>query len=126
MRIAILAGLAFAAAGAPAQASPELDSRLDAMIGQPVAVAIAGLGQPADAAARGAELVYRWRGGPAALPFSPGAQLVVPAQVEGGTFADPRSPSCEIRVVVARNGLIRDWDYRGEAAVCRSWAARTG
>lgn len=125
MRIAILAAsLALSACAAHTQASSGLDSSLDAMIGHPIDVAVAQLGQPIGSAPVGTDTVYGWGQTYTSSAFSNAvAGPVTPADYRGGVFPQPRlkvQKSCVIRMFVGANGLIRDWDYQGTDRDCRS------
>jgi hypothetical protein len=129
MRIAIIAAsLAISACAAHTQASSGLDSTLDALIGQPVDVAFARLGQPIGSATVGTDRVYGWGRTYASTEFSNAvAGPVMPADYRGGVFPQPRrtvQKTCVIRMVVGADGLIRDWDYQGADRDCRSYSAR--
>jgi hypothetical protein len=127
MRVAVgvAASLALSACATHPQVSSALDSNLDAMIGQPVEAAVARLGQPMAAVPVGADLVYGWGHAFTKTEFTNAAAgWVDAASSQGGVFPAPRRTvpdSCVIRVVVGPNGLIRDWDYQGNARGCRSY-----
>jgi len=110
------------------QASADLDDSLDAMIGQPVSVALARLGEPIAAVPTGSELVYGWGYGFTRAEFTNAAPGWVDAAAsQGGIFATPRRTardSCVIRMVVGADGLIRNWDYQGNERDCRAYADR--
>ena len=125
MRLAIVATpLLLAACTAHIQASSSLDSSLDAMIGQPVEVAVTRLGQPIGSVAVGTDRVYGWGHTYTTSEFSNAvAGPVMPQDYRGGVFPDPRhtvQKACVIRMVVGADGLIRDWDYQGADRDCRS------
>lgn len=127
MRVAILAGsLLLSACTVHSQASSTLDSSLDALVGQPVEVAVAQLGQPIGKAAVGADLVYGFGHTYQTTEFSNAvAGPVAPADQRGGVFPQPRHvvhKSCVIRMVVGANGVIRGWNYQGSERDCRSSA----
>jgi hypothetical protein len=130
MRIAMIAAsLALAAcATSPRQASADLDSHLDALIGQPVAVALARLGDPIAAAPMGPDTVYGWGHAftstevMSALP-----DVAAGANAQGGIFPPPRSTvqnDCVIRIVAGADGLIRSWDAQGNYRGCRAYRDR--
>ncbi len=130
MRIAIVAAsLALSACAAHTQASRELDRSLDAMIGEPVELALARLGQPIATAPLGPDLVYGWGVGFTSTELlHPTPGFIDAAEVQGGVFPPPRRvrhESCVIRIVVGADGRIREWDYQGNARGCRSYAGRT-
>src|SRR5688500_7272407 len=104
MRVAILvASVALSACATPAQqASSNLESGLDTMIGQPVEVAVARLGEPIASAPMGTDTVYGW-----GHAFT-GTELLMPttgfidaANAQGGVFPPPRRTvqnACVIRI----------------------------
>lgn len=130
MRIAIVVSALVLSACAThsQQASASLGSSLDAMVGQPVEVAIARLGEPVGSAPMGTDLVYGWGQaftGTESSNAAPG--WVEAADFQGGVFPAPRRTvqnECVIRVVVGADGLIRDWDYQGNDRGCRAYADR--
>jgi hypothetical protein len=127
MRLAIIAAsLALSACATPAQQA--LDSSLGGMVGQPVEVAIARLGEPIGSAPMGTDTVYGWgRAFTSTEAMSPTPDIAAGAQAQGGIFPPPRRTvqnDCVIRVVVGADGLIRDWDYQGNDRGCRSYADR--
>lgn len=130
MRIAIVVSLLALSACAThsQQASVNLGSSLDAMVGQPIDVAIARLGEPIGSASMGADLVYGWGHAFTSTEFSNAAPgPVQAADFRGGVFPAPRQTvqnDCVIRMVVGADGLIRDWDYRGNDRGCRAYADR--
>jgi hypothetical protein len=105
-----------------------LDSNLDAMVGQPVAVAVARLGEPIAAAPVGTDTVYGWgRAFTSTELLHASGAGIAPADVQGGVFPPPRGTvqnDCVIRMTVGADGLIRDWDYRGNDRGCRAYAER--
>jgi hypothetical protein len=128
MRVAIIAASLALSACATHQASAGLDGSFRAMIGQPVEVALARLGQPIAAVPMGTDTVYGW-----GYVFS-GTEVLIPtagagieaADFRGGVFPPPRRTvqnSCVIRMVAGADGLIRDWDYQGDDRGCRAFAA---
>ena len=129
MRIVIIAAsLALSACATHPQASSGLDGSLDALIGQPVETAVAQLGQPMATVPVGADLVYGWGHAFTSTEFTNAAPgWVEAASSAGGVFPAPRSTvqdSCVIRMVVSSDGLIRSWDYQGNALGCRSYRDR--
>jgi hypothetical protein len=130
MRLAIIAAsLALAAcATTTQQASADLDRGLNAMIGQPVAVAVARLGQPLGTAPVGADRLYAWgQGFQSAELASPSGSFIDAADAQGGVFPPARRPvenGCAIRAVVGADGLIRGWDHQGNARGCRAYVER--
>lgn len=129
MRIAIAAAsLTLAACSTHAQPSSTLNLRLDSLIGQPVQAAVARLGEPAGEAPVGAGKVYGWRHVFTSTEVrSPAAVFIDPADHQGGVFPPPRFPvqnDCVVRMVVGADGLIQEWDYRGNERGCRAYADR--
>lgn len=129
MRIAILAAsLLFTGCTTHTQASSRLDMTLDALIGQPVEVAVAKFGTPIGSASVGTDMVYGWGRAYTSKEFTnavPGP--VVAADYRGGVFPAPRhtvQKACVIRMIVGADGLIRNWDYQGNDRDCRSYSAR--
>lgn len=130
MRIAIIASLLVLSACAThsQQASTNLGSSLDAMVGQPIETAIARLGEPIGSARMGADSVYGWGQAFASTEFSNAAPgWVEAADAQGGFFPAPRrvvQNDCVIRLVVDGDGLIREWGYHGNDRGCRAYADR--
>jgi hypothetical protein len=127
MRVAItVVSLALSACATYPHASSTLDSNLNAMIGQPVEVAIAQLGQPMATVPLGKDSVYGWGATFTRTEFTNAAPGWVDAgSYKGGVFPAPRrivQDSCVIRMVVGPNGLIREWDYQGNARGCHSYS----
>lgn len=130
MRVAIIiaAALALSACVTHMQASSHLDSRLDAMVGQPIEVAVAQLGQPIGSARMGSDRVYGWGYTFTSSEYSNAAPGWVNAgDFKGGVFPAPRravEKNCVIRMIVGADSLIRDWDYQGSDRDCRSFSNR--
>jgi len=130
MRVAIIAAsLALSACATPAQqASSGLDSRLDAMIGQPVEVAVARLGAPIASAPMGTDTLYGWGHAFTSTEIlSPLPDIAAGASAQSGVFPPPRRAvqnDCIIRAVVSAEGQIRAWDYQGNDRGCRYYADR--
>ena len=130
MRIAILAAsLALSACATTGQqASADLDSGLNALVGQPVQVAVARLGAPIGAAPVGDETVYGWgQGFTSTEATHPTPGFIDAANQQGGVFPPPRRTvqnDCVIRMTVGADGLIRDWDYHGNKRGCAAYAER--
>jgi len=130
MRIAIIAAslaLSACATHTP-QASANLDSGLNAMIGQPAEFALARLGEPIASAPMGTNTVYGWgRAFTSTELMSPTPGFIEAADFQGGVFPPPRRTvqnDCVIRMVVGADGLIRNWDYQGNDRGCRAYADR--
>lgn len=130
MRIAILATtLALSACATTSQqASADLEDGLDAMVGKPIEVAVARLGEPIASVPTGSEKVYGWGYGFNRTEFTNAAPgWVDAASSQGGVFPAPRATvhdSCVIRMVVGADGLIRGWDRQGNNRGCRTYAER--
>jgi hypothetical protein len=129
MRVAILAAsLTLSACTAHSQTASSLDSSLDALVGQPVEVAVAQLGQPIGTSRLGTDVVYGFGRMYTATEFSNAvAGPVAPADYRGGVFPQPRQTvqkSCVIRVIVGANGVVRDWNYQSKEQDCRAASAR--
>ena len=131
MRPAIIAAsLALSACATHAQqASAGLDSSLDAMIGQPVEVALARLGDPIATAPSGSDTVYGWGHAftSTELLFPTPDYIIDATNYQGGVFPPPRQTvrnDCVICVIVGADGLIRDWDVKGNERGCRPYAER--
>ena len=128
MRIAILAAsLALSAcATAAQQATADLDSGLNALVGQPVQVVIAKLGEPIGSAQLGSDTVYGWgRAFTSAEILHPTPGFIDAASYQGGVFPPPRRTvqnDCVIRMIVGADGRIRDFDHQGNAKGCRAYA----
>jgi hypothetical protein len=130
LRIAIVAPtlVLSACATTSQQASSGLDHRLDALVGEPVEVAVARLGEPIAYAQMGSEKVFGWGESFARTEFTNAApSWVDAAAAQGGVFPAPRRTvpdSCVIRMIVGADGLIRAWDHQGNARGCRAFADR--
>ena len=130
MRIAMFASMLALSACATTsqQVSADHGDDLDAMIGQPVDVAVARLGEPIASAPMGSEKIYGWGHGFTRTEFTNAAPgWVDAASSQGGVFPAPRrtvSDSCVIRMIVGANGLIRAWDQQGNDRGCRAYAER--
>ena len=128
MRASIIAtSLVLSACATSAQqASADLRTSLDAMVGQPVGVAVARLGEPIAAAPMGSRSVYGWGYGFTRTEFTNAAAgWVSPGDFQGGIFPAPRRTvpdSCVIRMVVGPDGLIQEWDYQGRDSSCGEYA----
>jgi hypothetical protein len=128
MRVAIVASsLVLSACTTPAQqASTDLKKSLDAMVGQPVEVAIARLGEPIASVPVGSDSVYGWGYGFTRTEFSNAAPgWIDAASAEGGVFPAPRRAvhdGCVIRMVVGGDGRIQDWNHQGNDRSCRDYA----
>ena len=109
------------------QASASLTSGLNAIIGQPVEVAVARLGVPIAAVPTGAGTVYGWgRAFTSTEALHPNGGFLE-ANAQGGVFPPPRGTvenSCVIRMIVGADGRVRDWDVRGDQRACRTYADR--
>ena len=128
MRIAIVAASLALAACATPQASASLDSHLGALVGQPVAVAVARLGQPIATAPMGADTVYGWGHAFTSTELlTPLPDIAAGAHSNGGIFPPPRQTvqnDCVIRIVAGPDGRIRSWDAQGNDRGCRGYADR--
>ena len=129
MRIAIIAAsLALSACATPAQTSASLDSHLSALVGQPVAVAIARLGQPIATAPMGADTVYGWGHAFTSTELlSPNIDIAAAGNAQSGVFPPPRRTvqnACVVRMVAGADGRIRDWDVQGDERGCRALSDR--
>jgi len=130
MRIAIVASLfVLSACATPSQqASANLGNTLDAMVGQPIEVAIARLGEPIGSAPMRADLVYGWGEASTSTEYTNAAPgWVEAADFRGGVFPAPRRTvpdNCVIRMVVGADGLIRNWNYQGNDRGCSAYAER--
>lgn len=129
MRLAIIAApLALAACATTPQAAAELDRNLDALIGQPVQVAVAWLGEPIASAPMGTETVHGWGHAFTSIELlHPTPGFIDAANSQGGVFPPPRRTvqnDCVIRVVAGADGRIRDWDYQGNDRGCRVYTDR--
>jgi hypothetical protein len=127
MRVGIVAAsLAISACATHQQASSDLDSNLDALVGLPVDAAVARLGQPMATVPLGADLVYGWGYTFTRTEFTNAAPgWVDPTSLQGGVFPAPRrtvQDNCVIRMVVGSDRLIQSWDYQGNARGCRSYS----
>ena len=130
MRVAIVAAsLALSSCTTPAQqASAMLDRSLGGLVGQPVEVALARLGQPIASAPMGTDTVYGWGHAFTStelLHATPG--FIDAANSQGGIFPAPRRSvqnDCVIRMVAGADGRIRDWDHHGNERGCRHYAER--
>ena len=124
MRSAIIAASLALSACATHQASAGLDSHLDALVGQPVAVALAQLGQPIASVPMGTDTVYGWGHAFTSTELlHPMPDVAAGAHAQGGVFPPPRrtvQDNCVIRMVAGPDGLIRDWDYQGNSRGCRA------
>lgn len=125
MRIAIVAvSTALSACTAHSQASTTLENSLDALVGQPVEVAVAQLGHPIGTSPMGTDMVYGFGHAYTSTEYSNAvAGPVAAADYQGGVFPQPRravQKSCVIRMVVSASGVIRNWNYQGDDRDCRS------
>jgi len=130
MRVAIiLSSLVLSACATPeAQPSNHLTASLDAMIGQPVEVAVSRLGEPIASVPMGSDSVYGWGYNFTRSEFTNAAPgWVEAADSQGGIFPAPRrtaSDNCVIRMVVGSDGRIRTWDFQDADRGCRANADR--
>jgi hypothetical protein len=128
MRIAIIAASLALSACATPQASAGLDSQLDALVGQPVAVAVARIGEPIATAPMGPDTVYGWGHAFTSTELlHPTPGFLDGANQQGGVFPPPRSTvqnDCVIRMVAGPDGRIRSWDAQGNDRGCRAYADR--
>ena len=130
MRVAIIvSSLVLTACATPSQqASTELRRSLDAMVGQPVEVAVARLGEPMASVPMGSDLVYGWGYGFTRAEFTNAAPgWVNAADAQGGVFPAPRHgvpDSCVIRMIVGADGLVREWNYQANDRGCSEYADR--
>ena len=131
MRIAIIAAsLALSACATHPQQATSLDRSLDALVGQPVELALARLGEPIGSAAVGTDTVYGWgHAFTSSETTIPNPGFIDAAQAQGGVFPPPRRTvhnACVIRVVAGADGRIRSWDYQGTDRACRADAKSSG
>ena len=129
MRLALIAvPLALAACATPAQTSAGLEGSLDTMIGQPVEVALARLGEPIASAPMGADTVYGWGHAFTSTELlSPNIDIAAAGNAQSGVFPPPRRTvqnACVVRMVAGADGRIRDWDVQGDNRGCRALSDR--
>ena len=126
--ILVLAPLAVSACATPAPTSANLDSSLDALIGQPVEVALARLGEPIASAPMGADTVYGWGHAFTSTELlSPNIDIAAAGNAQSGVFPPPRRTvqnACVVRMVAGADGRIRDWDVQGDERGCRALSDR--
>ena len=124
----VLAPLAVSACATPAPTSANLDSSLDALIGQPVEVALARLGEPIASAPMGADTVYGWGHAFTSTELlSPNIDIAAAGNAQSGVFPPPRRTvqnACVVRMVAGADGRIRDWDVQGDNRGCRALSDR--
>jgi hypothetical protein len=130
-KIAIIgASLVLTACATPEQKlSAHLDGNLDAMVGQPVDVAVVRLGEPSGSAQIGSDTIYSWQQafesaattGAVGVGGAPGVYAPI-------YYASPRTKVvnnyCLLQAVVSPSGLIRYWHFDGNYAGCRPYADR--
>jgi hypothetical protein len=132
MRLSILAAslsLSLSACAAHSQqGSASLHSTLDAIVGQPIEVAVSRLGAPIGSAPVGSDTVYGWGHAFTSTELlHPTPGFIDAASSQGGVFPAPRRAvqnECVVRVLAGADGVIRDWDYYGNARGCRAYAIR--
>jgi hypothetical protein len=117
----IAASLAVTACATPEQKlTAYLDSKLDAMVAQPVDVAIARLGEPSGSAPDGPDTIYSWQ-----KTFE---STVITTPLYGVTAGSKRTGAINneglIQAVVNPDGLITRWHFAGNYAGCHSYAER--
>ena len=126
--ILVLAPLAVSACATPTPTSANLDSSLDALIGQPVEVALARLGEPIASAPMGADTVYGWGHAFTSTELlSPNIDIAAGGNAQSGVFPPPRRTvqnACVVRMVAGADGRIRDWDVQGDERGCRALSDR--
>lgn len=131
MRIAIIsASLILTACATPEQQlSANLDSNLNAMVGQPVAVAVGRLGEPTGSARIGSDTIYSWQQAfESAVTRAAVGVGSAPGVYAPVYYASPQTKVvdnyCLIQAVVSPNGVIRYWHFDGNYAGCRPYADR--
>ncbi len=97
-----------------------IDSNLDAMVGQPVHVAVERLGQPSSSGQTGSDKIYSWQ----EAFESTIATIPLYGFTAGSKRTEVLSNECLIQAVVSPDGLIRRWHFQGNYAGCRSYAER--
>ena len=126
--ILVLAPLAVSACATPAPTSAALDGSLDALVGQPVEVALARLGEPIASAPMGADTVYGWGHAFTSTELlSPTIDIAAGGNAQSGVFPPPRRTvqnACVVRMVAGADGRIRDWDVQGDERGCRALSDR--
>ena len=126
--ILVLAPLAVSACATPAPTSANLDSSLDALVGQPVEVALARLGEPIASVPMGTDTVYGWgRAFTSTELLSPNIDIAAAGNAQSGVFPPPRRTvqnACVVRMVAGADGRIRDWDVQGDERGCRALSDR--
>ena len=124
----VLAPLAVSACATPAPTSAALDGSLDALVGQPVEVALARLGEPIASAPMGADTVYGWGHAFTSTELlSPNIDIAAAGNAQSGVFPPPRRTvqnACVVRMVAGADGRIRDWDVQGDERGCRALSDR--
>ena len=124
----VLAPLAVSACATPAPTSAALDGSLDALVGQPVEVALARLGEPIASVPMGTDTVYGWgRAFTSTELLSPNIDIAAAGNAQSGVFPPPRRTvqnACVVRMVAGADGRIRDWDVQGDNRGCRALSDR--
>ena len=124
----VLAPLAVSACATPAPTSAALDGRLDALVGQPVEIALARLGEPIASVPMGTDTVYGWgRAFTSTELLSPNIDIAAGGNAQSGVFPPPRRTvqnACVVRMVAGADGRIRDWDVQGDERGCRALSDR--
>ena len=124
----VLAPLAVSACATPAPTSAALDGSLDALVGQPVEVALARFGEPIASAPMGADTVYGWGHAFTSTELlSPNIDIAAAGNAQSGVFPPPRRTvqnACVVRMVAGADGRIRDWDVQGDERGCRALSDR--
>jgi hypothetical protein len=121
----LIAGLALSACAT----GSDMESGLQALVGQPVEMAIDRLGPPAEKTQLGQDTFYRWgrnasRGRANVAPHWPDV-------TESGAidFPDEHSTgwaraeySCEVTIVAGPDGQIKAWQLKDRTGGCRDYA----
>lgn len=110
-----------------------IESGLKTLEGRHESVAFDVLGYPSSRYEMGADVVYSWyvnSAGSMILPQTTttyGTVGSVPFQgTTYGTQVVPYNYNCQIRVIAGRNGVIKSWDYQGNAGGCSAFSSRLG
>ena len=125
----LIAGLALSACAT----GSVMDSGLQALVGQPVEIALDRLGPPAEKTQQGEDTVYRWSRN--ASIRRPNVAPHWPDVTEGGAidFPDEHSTgwaraehSCDVTIVAGPDGQVKAWQLKDRTGGCRDYARTLG
>lgn len=126
----VSASLILTACATPEQElSAHLDSNLNAMVGQPVNVAVDRLGEPSGSVQIGSDTIYSWQQAfestVTTTPLGIGSPSGVYAPIKSSSMhTEVVNNHCLLQAVVSPKGLIRYWHFEGNRLGCKSYAER--